>query len=97
MHCGSEACQRYPYGRSDWIVISILDRSHDIPAIAKILSTGRVPALRHNKSTHGESIAWVNEMIISDDVKLHDFVTGVIGADIRTRHFVSMGQVHFGM
>ena len=74
-----------------------VDLYQNSQATARIMSTGRAPALRQVKRAHGASIAWVIERIVLDDVVLHDCMSSVMAADIFTERFVSMGQVDFGV
>ncbi len=65
-----------------------LDLHQDNQATARMMLTGRAPALSNIRRTHGVSIAWVNERAVSDDVELHDCMSTVMAADNFTMHFV---------
>ena len=73
----------------------ILDRSNvlqvyqDNQATARIMTTGRAPALRHCKRTHCVSVAWIHERVSGDDINLNDCVSDVMAADIFTKHFIN--------
>ncbi len=66
-----------------------LDICLDTQATAILLCAGRAPALRHTKRTHGVSISWAGERIVSDDVELRDCTSRAMAADNFTQHFVS--------
>ena len=66
-----------------------LEVYQDNQATARIMSTGRVPTLRHCKRTHCVSVAWLHERFLGDDITLNDCMSDVMAADIFTKQFIN--------
>ena len=58
-------------------------------ATARIITTGKAPTLRHIKRTHQVCIAWLHQVVADLGLLLTDCDTGVMAADIFTKHFVN--------
>ena len=55
----------------------------------RVLITGRTPAFRALKRTHGYTLSYAHHRVLSDDVNLLDCVTDCMAADIFTKHSIN--------